>query len=182
MFSTASGSYSLWVYYHRLTDQTLYKCVNDFVDPKIQETTRRMTTTDKDLAALKGSDATKTRDALNELRGFLTELQEFKAELLRLAALPYRPNLNDGVIINAASLYKLFRHRKWAKDCEDCWKRLEKGEYDWAHMALNIWPDRVRDICRHDKSIAIAHDLESLYKARPEESKTKGRRKKKTEE
>ncbi|HSH79242.1 MAG TPA: BREX-1 system adenine-specific DNA-methyltransferase PglX, partial [Herpetosiphonaceae bacterium] len=31
--STPSGGYTLWLYYHRLTDQTLYTCVNDFVDP-----------------------------------------------------------------------------------------------------------------------------------------------------
>jgi hypothetical protein len=180
--STASGSYTLWVYYHRLTEQTLYKCVNNFVDPKIQETTRRLATADKDLTTQKGVDAARTRDLVNDLRTFLSELQDFKTELLRVAALPYKPNLNDGVIINAAPLHNLFRHRKWAKDCENCWKSLEKGEYDWAHMALNVWPDRVRDVCRRDKSIAIAHDLENLYEGQPEQPKTKGRRKKKPEE
>jgi len=35
--STTSGSYTLWLYYHRLTDQTLYTCVNDFVDPKLKQ-------------------------------------------------------------------------------------------------------------------------------------------------
>ena len=35
--STASGSYTLWIYYHRLTDQTLFQGVNDFVKPKITE-------------------------------------------------------------------------------------------------------------------------------------------------
>ena len=29
---TPSGSYTLWLYYHRLNDQTLYTCVNDFVE------------------------------------------------------------------------------------------------------------------------------------------------------
>lgn len=33
--STKSGSYTLWLYYHRLNDQTLYICVNDFVEPKL---------------------------------------------------------------------------------------------------------------------------------------------------
>ncbi len=35
--STASGFYTLWLYYHRLTDQMLYACVNDFVEPKLKE-------------------------------------------------------------------------------------------------------------------------------------------------
>lgn len=35
--STPSCSYTLWLYYHRLNDQTLYTCVNDFVDPKLKQ-------------------------------------------------------------------------------------------------------------------------------------------------
>jgi hypothetical protein len=35
--STASGSYTIWLYYHRLTDETLYAAVNTYVEPKISE-------------------------------------------------------------------------------------------------------------------------------------------------
>jgi len=35
--STPSCSYTLWLYYHRLNNQTLYTCVNDFVDPKLKQ-------------------------------------------------------------------------------------------------------------------------------------------------
>ena len=47
------------------------------------------------------------------------------------------------------------------------------GNYDWAHLAYSIWPDRVRDVCKSDRSIAIAHDLESLCElaAKPEKKK-----------
>jgi len=96
--------------------------------------------------------------------------------LLRIAALPYKPDLNDGVIINAAPLHKLFRLRSWAKDTEDCWKTLEKGDYDWAHLAYTIWSDRVREVCRRDRSIAIAHGLEDLCEVEAPESKKKGGR------
>jgi hypothetical protein len=85
-----------------------------------------------------------------------------KAELLRVAELPYKPDLNDGVQITAAPLWKLFRLPKWRKDLEATWKKLEKGEYDWAHLAYAIWPDRVREKCKMDRSLAIAHGLEDL--------------------
>ena len=49
-----------------------------------------------------------------------------------------------------------------AQDTEKVWKKLEAGEYDWAHMAYTLWPERVREVCRHDRSIAIAHGLEEL--------------------
>ncbi len=47
---------------------------------------------------------------------------------------------------------------------------MEKGDYDWAHLAMAYWPDRVREKCKTDKSLAIAHDLEDLY-VEPEESR-----------
>ncbi|WP_420447244.1 hypothetical protein [Candidatus Palauibacter sp.] len=43
---------------------------------------------------------------------------------------------------------------------ENVWKKLEKGNYDWAHLALRYWPERVHEKCRTDKSLAIAHNLE----------------------
>ncbi len=60
------------------------------------------------------------------------------------------------------------------------WKKLEAGEYDWAHLAYTIWPERVKKVCESDRSIAIAHGLEHLCKV--EVKKTKGKRKKKGEE
>ena len=32
-------------------------------------------------------------------------------------------------------------------------------------MAYALWPDRVREKCKTDKSLAIAHSLEELYEA-----------------
>lgn len=158
--STKSGSYTLWLYYHRLTDQTLFLCVTDFLEPKVRDVTREIERLQKTVSA--GSSA-KQRDELDGLLDFRLELEAMKAELLRVARLPYKPDLNDGVIINAAPLWKLFALTKWQKACKDCWEKLDAGDYDWAHMAYHIWPDRVREKCKTDKSLAIAHDLEDLY-------------------
>ena len=35
--STASCSYTIWIYYHHLTDQTLYSAVNKYLMPKITD-------------------------------------------------------------------------------------------------------------------------------------------------
>ena len=176
--STASGSYTVWVYYHRLTDQTLYTIVNRYLEPKVEDVQRRMVRIETDLPNASGADATRLRDALHEHRKLLDELQDMKQELLRVAALPYKPDLNDGVIINAAPLYKLFQHRAWAKDCADCWKKLERGDYDWSRMAFTIWPDRVREKCQKDRSLAIAHGSEDICAVPlPGEQKTRKRSK-----
>src|SRR5262249_29622807 len=138
--STASGSYTVWIYYPRLHDQTLYTIANRYLEPKIDDVQHRLTYIENQLPDTSGADAAHLRDELHKLRALLHELPDMKQELLRVAALPYKPDLNDGVIINAAPLHKLFRHRAWAKDCADCWQKLENGDYDWAHLAYSIWP------------------------------------------
>ncbi len=173
--STPSGSYTLWLYYHRLDDQLLYTAVNRYVAPKIAQVEARIARMEAELSQATGRAAAALRDQLDGTRALLTELRQFRAELLRIAALPYKPDLNDGVIINAAPLHKLFRLRKWAKDSEAVWRKLEAGDYDWAHLAYTLWPDRVREVCRRDRSIAIAHGLEGLCEVAERVSRKRGK-------
>ena len=112
---------------------------------------------------------------MERLANLHQELADLRAELLRVAAF-WKPNLNDGVQITAAPLYRLFNHRAWRKRLQETWEKLEAGEYDWAHLAYSIWPERVRAKCRTDKSLAIAHDLEYLYVEPPAPAKSKGKR------
>jgi hypothetical protein len=74
-------------------------------------------------------------------------LIELRDTLLKLAP-TYKPNHDDGVQISAAPLWPLFRHKPWQKVLKDTWARLEKGDYDWAHLAMNDWPERVREKCK----------------------------------
>jgi hypothetical protein len=171
---TPSGSYALWLYSHCLTDQTLYTCVNDFVGPKLRDVTEQ-------LAALRArTDRNRQEEQeLERLLDFEQELQDLRDELLRVAGF-WKPNLYDGVQITAAPLWKLFQHRPWQRKLKDTWDKLENGDYDWAHLASSIWPDRVREQCRHDKSLAIAHGLEDLYEAPPEQPRPSRRRRRRT--
>lgn len=178
--STASGSYTVWVYYHRLTEDFLYTVVNEFVSPKIVEVDRQLAQIETNLRGATGREATKLRETFEETKSFLAELQDFKAELLRVAALPYKPNLNDGVLITAAPLWKLFRLPKWRNDLKECWEQLEAGKYDWAHLAYSIWPERVREKCKKDRSLALGHGLETLCEMKPAGENAKPRRKRKS--
>jgi hypothetical protein len=168
--STASGSYTLWLYYHRLNAQTLYTCVTDFVKPKLDAVTADA---DRLQAKTQTGGTAKEPAELQELRDFQAELQELHDELLRVAQLQWKPNLNDGVLITASPLWKLFRLPKWQKDLKTCWEALAAGDYDWAHLALSIWPDRVRAKCKTDRSLAIAHGLEELCQVEEPKPKTK---------
>jgi hypothetical protein len=110
---------------------------------------------------------------LEELLDLEQELKDFRTEIERIIKLPWKPNLNDGVLITASPLWKLFRLSKWQKDLKACWQDLERGDYDWAHLAYTIWPGRVREKCKTDRSLAIAHGLEELCQLEPPKAKAK---------
>lgn len=156
--ATATGSYTLWLYYPSLSSQTLYTSINDFVEPKLKEVGAGGT-------ALRNKGSARTRDEEKQfetLQAFELELIELRDTLLNIAP-GYQPNHDDGVQITAAPLWPLFRHKPWQKVLKETWAKLEKGDYDWAHLAMSYWPARVREKCKTDKSLAIAHDLEELY-------------------
>ena len=174
--STTSGSYTLWLYYPSLTSQTLYTAVNDFIEGpngKLQEVSRA-------LGALRDKGSARSREDEKAFEAFQTlelELIELRDTLLQIAP-SYRPNHDDGVQITAAPLWRLFRHKPWQKLLKDTWVKLEKGDYDWAHLAMAYWPDRVREKCKGDKSLAIAHNLEHLHvEGEPKKSNARGRKK-----
>jgi hypothetical protein len=167
--STASGSYTLWIYYHRLNENTLHSALADFINPKLKSVR-------DEISYLRNGGNQQTR--LEEFMDLEREIEEFRAEIERIIKLPWKPNLNDGVLINMSPLWKLFRLQKWQKDLKTCWEELSKGEYDWAHLAYTIWPDRVEEVCKTDRSIAIAHGLEHLCKLgapKPRSKRRKGK-------
>lgn len=172
--STASGSYTLWLYYPSLTSQTLYSAINDFVEPKLAEV-------ETEAATLRTKASARSRDEEKRLETLTTleaELRDLRDQLQAIAP-HYQPNHDDGVQITAAPLWPLFRHKPWQKLLKDTWAKLEKGDYDWAHLAMTYWPERVREKCRLDKSLAIAHGLEELYVEPPAVPKgVRGRKKK----
>lgn len=171
--STTSGSYTLWLNYLSLTSQTLYTAINDLIEPKLKQVGSEVKTLHN-----KGSIRTREDDKqFEELQAFELELIELRDTLLKLAP-TYKPNHEDGVQITAAPLWPLFRHKPWQKILKDTWSGLEKGDYDWAHLAMAFWPERVREKCKADKSLAIAHGLEELY-VEPDAVPKKARGKKK---
>lgn len=174
--STATGSYTLWVYYPSLNNQILFTAVNDFLDGP----DGKLTQVSRDCAELRMKGSNRSRDEEKYYETIQTleqELTDLRNSLLKIAQ-TYQPNQDDGVQITAAPLWPLFRHKPWQKVLKDTWTKLEKGDYDWAHLAMAYWPDRVREKCKTDKSLAIAHGMEDLY-VEPEAESKKTRVKKK---
>ncbi|MCG7876673.1 MAG: BREX-1 system adenine-specific DNA-methyltransferase PglX [Candidatus Thiodiazotropha endolucinida] len=156
--ATLSGGYTLWLYYPALTSQTLFTAVNDFIEPKLQQVRG-------DLESLRGKGNARSKQEEKQLEtatDLAQELADLRDALLAIAP-KYSPNHDDGVQITAAPLWQLFRHKPWQKVLKDTWEKLEQGDYDWAHLAMNYWPERVLRKCHQDRSLAIAHDVECTF-------------------
>jgi hypothetical protein len=155
--ATPSASYSVWLYIHAFTTDTLFRVQNDYVAPKVAHEERRLEAMTRE--ARDGATSAE-RKALDQQQGLVDELRAFLEEVKRVAPL-WNPNLDDGVVINFAPLWRLVpQHKPWQKELLTTWEALCAGKYDWAHLAMHLWPERVVPACAKDRSLAIAHGLE----------------------
>ncbi len=170
--ATPSASYSVWLYIHAFTRDTLFKVQNDYVSPKVAHEERQLELFRAEIGA---SPTAAERKELAPRESFVEELRAFLDEVKRVAPL-WNPDLDDGVIINFAPLWRLVPHHKpWQKELKATWEALCAGEYDWAHLAMHLWPERVVPKCATDRSLAIAHGLEEVFWLEGEDGKWKPR-------
>ncbi len=162
---SAKGNYGLWLYYHRLDKDTYFKCLVNYVEPKLrmEEDRLQVLRTRKAAIGSAGREAKQIEKDIDRQEQFVTELHDFRDKLRHVADLHLVPDLNDGVILNIAPLHELV---PW-KEAEKSWEALQDAKYDWAHIAYQLWPDRVRDLCKRDRSVAIAHGLEDICEVEP---------------
>lgn len=158
--ATPSASYSVWLYAHRLTPDTFFHVLHDVVAPKLGLEERKL------LSLTQESGPNPTASQRKEIAGqeaFVDELRAFRDEIARVAPL-WKPDLDDGVVLTMAPLWRLVpQHRAWQKELKGAWDSLSAGEYDWAHVAMHLWPERVVPKCATDRSLAIAHGLEEVF-------------------
>lgn len=172
--SSSAKTFVAWVNIHRFTEQTLRVLLADHLYPTLARIEGEL----NDLrAARDGADKKAARAAEKQYDQLLKakdELQAFIKDVEQCAdrgAPPadkcpprdqdarYAPDLDDGVMINAAALWPLL-DPQW-KDPKKWWKELatakDRKDYDWSHLAMRYWPARVDEKCRKDPSLGVAH-------------------------
>lgn len=184
--SSTNKSFIAFIYIHRWTDSTLSTLLVDHLIPE----QKAIQGTLVDLQTARTSSDKKTRvDAeksyvqhkkwLDEMDSFIRKVQEVadngppspdeKTEH-REVDVPFRMDLDDGVMVNSAALWPLLEPM-WKKP-KEWWKALAnaKGrkDYDWSHIAARYFPDRVDAKCRKDPSLAVAHGC--FWKYHPEKA------------
>ena len=150
----------MWLYAHSVSADSLFRVLNDLLVPKLLVEERALTQLRQDAGA---SPTASQRKAIDIQERLLGELREFR-ELLEAVAPLWAPDLNDGIVLVLAPLWRLFaHHRAWSTELRKHWIKLVKGDYDWAQLAMHLWPERVVAKCGEDRSIAIAHGLEDVF-------------------
>jgi hypothetical protein len=157
---TPSGCYSVWLYAHRLTRDSFFQLQNEVVGPKLIHEERQLTSLMQNAG---GSPSAPERKEIAAQEGVVDELRAMLDEVKRVAPL-WNPNLDDGVVLAMAPLWRLVpQHKPWQKELKAKWDELAAGKYHWAHLAMHLWPERVVPKCATDRSLAIAHGLDDVF-------------------
>ena len=161
--STPSGRYSVWLYAHRLTRDSFFQLQNPsdgIVTQKLAHEERKLNNL---IQTTGGSPSVKERKELAAQETFVEELRIMLDEIRCIAPL-WNPDLDDGVVLTMAPLWRLVPQCKsWQKELRAKWNELCAGKYDWAHIAMYLWPERVVPKCAKDRSLAIAQGLEEVF-------------------
>jgi hypothetical protein len=167
-----SARYSVWLYAHRLTQDSLFRVQNEIVTPKLAHEERQLSSL---IQGAGPNPSAKERKEIAEQEAFVEELRSLLDEVKRAASL-WRPALDDGVMLTMAPLWRLVpQHRPWQKELKNKWDELVAGKYDWSRTAMHLWPERVVPKCAADRSLAIAHRLDDVFWAEADDG-TYGRR------
>lgn len=158
--ATPSASYSVWLYLHAFSRDTLFRVQNDYATGKLNHEERRLNALRSELRD--GATAAQRKE-LAAQEGFVEELKAFVEEVKRVTPL-WNPHLDDGVILNFALLWRLVpQHKAWQKELKATWDALCEGKHDWSHLSMQLWPERVVPKCATDRSLAIAHGVEDVF-------------------
>ena len=133
---SAKGNYGLWLYYHRLDKDILFKALLNYMEPKIRLEEDRLNTLHarKEAAGSSGRETKQIDKEMDRQEQFVSELHDFKDKLRRAADLHLTPNLDDGVVLNIAPLWEL---APW-KEAQKYWEELSEGKYEWSIISKQL--------------------------------------------
>jgi hypothetical protein len=136
LLQSSKKNYAIWLYYHRLDKDLLFKALVNYVEPKIRLETSRLESlrTQKAAAGDSGKEAKRLAKEVEKQEDFLSELRDFEEKLRRAANRQLEPDLNDGVVLNIAPLHELV---PW-KEARKYWDELLEGKYEWSSIGKQL--------------------------------------------
>ena len=161
---SARRSYGFVLFHECIDRMTLYTLQRDYLDVKLNALRLQIDDLRRKAEGQSGAGRKRTERQIEQVAGLLDEVNEFAKAMARIVAEGYEPEPNwidDGVILRMAPLWELIPI--WKAEPRKYWERLQKGDFDWSHIAMRYWPERVKAACKTNKSFAIAHGHEEWY-------------------
>jgi hypothetical protein len=136
LLQSSRKNYAIWIYYHGIDKDMLYKVLVGYVEPKIrlEENNLGQLREKSDRVGTAGREAKELERERDKQESFLSELHEFYDKLKRAADLHLEPDLNDGVVLNIAPLWELV---PWA-EAKKYWNELLAGKYEWSSIGKQL--------------------------------------------
>jgi len=175
LLQSPKQNYSVYLFHERATNQTLALLQGTrYLGGRIFQVRQQLDETKQREAAAEGKEKARSSKLARELAEELQDLEAFDQEITATnnehieerkgeAVAHWHPEFDDGVLLNAAPLYRLTPGWKKADsklDLAKAWKALSKGEYPWSKTGMRYWPRETLAACRDNKSYRIAHGLE----------------------
>jgi hypothetical protein len=161
---SAKRSYGFVLFHERVDRNTLYVLQRDYLDHKLNGLRLQIGDLRTQLEGRAGRARKEVERRIDSAAQLLDELTEFAGAMERSVREGYEPSpdwIDDGVILRLAALWDLIPI--WKSEPKKYWERLQRGDYDWSHIALRYWPERVWEKCKTNKSFAIAHGHAEWY-------------------
>jgi len=161
---SARRNYGLVLFHERVERSTLYVLQREYLDHKLNGLRLQIGDLRGRAESLSGAARKRVEREIDRATQLLDELTGFAQTMERVVREGYEPApdwIDDGVILRMAPLWELIPI--WKREPKKYWGRLQEGRYDWSHIALRYWPERVREKCKANKSYAIAHGHEEWY-------------------
>lgn len=136
LLQSSKKNFGLWLYYHRLDKDMLFKALLNYVEPKIQREENRLgdLRSQKSSIGDSGKGAKKLDRDIEKQEDLLSELRDFEEKLRKVANLHLIPDLNDGVVLNIAPLHELV---PW-KEAKKYWIELLDGKHEWSSIGKQL--------------------------------------------
>lgn len=155
-------TYGVYLFHERITKDSLYRIRSEqYIGSKLKLLSTRLDAQQREAEGASGRQLKDLQKSIEETEVARDDLQAFASLVDNLIALGYEPNIDDGVLINMAPLWQLIP--SWSTEPKKCWDKLVSGDYDWSHMAMSLWPERVIPKCVDNASFAIAHGLDGVF-------------------
>jgi len=131
---SAKKNFAIWLYYPRLNPDSLYFAAREYGDAKLNFETAHLEDQQAQLRALGGSNPKAQEKKIAVQTALVAELQTFLKKLDSAALLSLKPDLNDGVLLNLASLREIVPWKEPAR----VWDELLRGKYEWSAIAAQL--------------------------------------------